>query len=94
MISLWYRLRGNIVIGGKLGPKNVFLPRFKLIISKERTTHAQIDVLIQSLKISRNLLQACTTCLDSNYRRERLDLCSEQMYIFEYLSLGMNYIYF
>ena len=49
MISLWYRLRGNIVIGGKLGPKNVFLPRFKLIISKERTTHAQIDVLIQSL---------------------------------------------
>ena len=36
MISLWYRLRGNMVIGGKLGPKDVFLSRFNLIISKER----------------------------------------------------------
>ena len=36
-------------------------------------------------------LQASTTCLDSNYRCERLDLCSEQMYMFEYLSLGKTY---
>ena len=52
---------------------------------------AQID-LIQSHYIYIYIfLQASTTCLDSNYRCERLDLRSEQMYMFEYLSLGKTY---
>ena len=29
-------------------------------------------------------IQASTTCFDSNYGCERLDLCIGQMYIFEY----------
>ena len=30
-----YRPRGNIVIGGKLWPKNIFFSRFMLTISKD-----------------------------------------------------------